>query len=80
MSCGGAPLPTPRLEALYHLWPLDVCAAGLVGAYFSAPCLLQSGQLHVGVLVIRGHATRADFHRVVMTLIYDADKPLFLQG
>ena len=62
-----------------QLWLLDMHTAGLLGAYPLAPCLLQGGELHVGVLVIRGHATRADFHAPILTLLSDASNLLFLQ-
>jgi hypothetical protein len=33
----------------------------------------------LGVLVIRGHATGTDFHAVILSLVYDARNPVFLQ-
>jgi hypothetical protein len=62
------------------LWLLDMHTAGLLGAYPLAPCLPQGSEWHVGVLVIRGHATRADFHASILTLLFDASNLLFLQG
>jgi hypothetical protein len=52
---------------------------GLVGEYPLAPGPLQGGQLQVGVLVLGGDATIADVHVAILTLIFVACKPLFLQ-
>jgi hypothetical protein len=52
----------------------------LVGKYPLAPCPLQGGKLQVGILVIRGDATIADFRASILIAIYDVYKSLFLQG
>src|SRR5262249_31965814 len=55
-------------------------ARGLVSEYPRAPGPLQGGQLQVGVLVLGGDTTIAYFHAIILTLISDACKRLFLQG
>jgi hypothetical protein len=52
----------------------------LISEYPRAPGPLQGGQLQVGVLVIRGDTTIAYFHAIILTMISDACKPLFLQN
>jgi len=51
-----------------------------VSKYSLTPGSLQGGQLQVGILVLSGDATIADFHAVILTLISDALNLLFLQG
>jgi hypothetical protein len=52
---------------------------GLVGEYPLAPGPLQGSQLQVGILVLGGDATIANVHAAILTLIFVACKPFFLQ-
>src|ERR1051326_5336067 len=67
------------LEALRQLWPLHMRPGCLISEYRFAPCPLQRGQLPVRVLIIRRDATIADFHALILALIYNTHNPLFLQ-
>lgn len=48
----------------------------LVGKDALAPRLLEGGKLQVGVLIFGRDPCIADFHRLVLSLIYGTDKPL----
>jgi hypothetical protein len=67
------------LEALRQRWPLDMRSGGLVREDCAAPCPLQGSQLQIGILIIRGDATIADFHRGILALMHDTHNLLFLQ-
>jgi hypothetical protein len=69
-----------RGKAPRQLRTLYMCAGGLVGEDALAPCPLQRGQLQIGILIVGGDASIADFHAAILTLISDACKRLFLQG
>ncbi len=63
-----------HLEVLRQFGPLDVHPCGLVGKHMLIPQLLQGGALMVA------HHRVADFHSLILPLIFGTAKPLIGQG